>query len=102
MRQFCIALGGVTALFLCVQSAHADLRIQFSEAAPKDRFVVTNQTACEIAAGSITFDLRTSASGLLFDTAPSGPGENVAQPFEIARGWCLDSRIPVSQLFAGW
>ncbi|MFT5485657.1 MAG: hypothetical protein ACI9JL_000155 [Paracoccaceae bacterium] len=85
MRQFGILLGGIAALVLYGQSAHADIAVQFTEAAPKDRFVVTNRTTCEIASGAITIDLSTSTSGLLFDTDPSGPGENVAQPFEIAR-----------------
>jgi hypothetical protein len=94
MRQLGSALGVVAALVLCVQSAHADLTIQFKEAAPKDRVVVKNRTACKIAAGSITFDLRSSASGLFFDTAPSGPGENVAQPFEIARTESVSASFP--------
>jgi len=85
MRLFGIALGVVATFASCVQSANAAVTIYFQEAAPKDRFVVMNQTACEISAGSITLDLRPSASGLMFDTAPSGAGENVAQPFEIAR-----------------
>lgn len=85
MPPFGILLGGVVALVLFVQSAHADIAVRFTESAPKDRFVLTNRAACEIATGSITIDLSTSASGLLFDTDPSGSGENVAQPFEIAR-----------------
>ena len=44
---------------------------------------MSNWSSCEITAGSITFDRSSATSELLFDTEPSRPGENVAQPFEI-------------------
>lgn len=92
MRKFGILLGGIAALVLYGPSAQADIAVQFTEAAPKDRFVIANRSACAIAGGTIAIDLGTSAAGLLFDTDPTGPGENVAQPFEIARA----DRVSVS------
>jgi hypothetical protein len=75
----------VAAIFLCVHSASAEIVISFEESAPKDRFFMSNRSSCDIDAGSITIDLSSSTSELFFDTDPSGPGENVAQPFEIER-----------------
>jgi len=84
VRPSGILLSGIAALVLFSQSAQADIAVRFTEGAPKDRFVVTNAGSCEIAAGSITIDLGTSAAGLIFDTDPTGPGENLAQPLEMA------------------
>ena len=64
----------------------ADLLIQFEEDAPKDRFIITNASACELAAAILELDLRGSQSGLIFDTTQGGAGENVAQPLEVADG----------------
>lgn len=94
MHRLAVLLGGVAALLLSVPSARADIAVRFTEAAPKDRFVVTNRTGCTLAAGSITIDLGPSRAGLLFDTDPSGPGENVAQPVEIARTQSVSASLP--------
>lgn len=91
MRPFGILLGGIAALVLFSPAAQADIAVRFTEGAPKDRFVVTNATACDIATGSITIDLGPSAAGLIFDTDPTGPGENVAQPLELARAENVDA-----------
>jgi hypothetical protein len=85
VRLFGTLLGGVAALVFFIKAVNADIGVRFTEAAPKDRFIFTNRSACEITTGLITIDLSTSKSGLLFDTDSSGPGENVAQAFEIAR-----------------
>lgn len=84
MRPFGILPGCVAALLMFSSPVHADIDVRFTEGAPKDRFVVTNGSTCEIAAGSITIDLSPSTAGLIFDTYPVGPGENVAQPLEMA------------------
>ena len=85
MHPYRILLGGIAALVLFATAARADIAVRFTEAAPKDSFTVTNGTGCDIAAGSITIDLGPAPAGLLFDTDPAGPGENVAQPLELAR-----------------
>lgn len=91
MRPYRILLGGIAALVLFSPASRADIDVRFTESASKDRFVVTNRTACDIAAGSITLDLGGSAAGLIFDTDPTGPGENVAQPLELARAKNVDA-----------
>ena len=85
VHPYRILLGGIAALGLFGTAARADIAVRFTEAAPKDRFVVTNATGCDIAAGAIIIDLGPSSAGLIFDTDPAGPGENVAQPLELAR-----------------
>jgi len=67
--------------------AWADLVVSFEEAAPKDRFVIENQSGCGLKNLTLTLDLRASEAGLLFDTTPGGAGINVAQPFEVASGF---------------
>lgn len=94
MRKVLSSLIGAAALLLMSESVHADVIVRFHEAAPKDKFVISNRSNCKLADGSMIFDLRPTTAGLLFDTAPSGPGENVAQPFEIARS----SGVTVSSL----
>lgn len=69
------------------------LSIQFSEAAPKDIFIIEN-----VSAGSsvtqLTLDLGSSYGNMLFDTAVGGIGQNVAQPFERRSGSALLSTNP--------
>lgn len=72
-------------LFLAITgAAHADVTVRFEEDAPKDRFVITNQSNCTFGRGKLIIDLSPSSRGLLFDTLRGGDGENVAQPVEIA------------------
>ena len=83
LYQLKYIFGAAAAFFLYVHSASAEIMISFEESAPKDSFFVSNRSSCEITVGSITFDLSSATSELLFDTEQYGPGENVAQPFEI-------------------
>lgn len=94
MRRYITAVLIIPALTLSVQASQAEFSVEFREAAPKDRFILKNKTACELRHGAITFDLRPTSSGLLFDTVPAGAGENVAQPFEIARAERVDATVP--------
>lgn len=72
-------------LFLA-QPAYADLSAQFDEGAPKDRFTFTNIGACAITNATLTLDLSTSDSGLIFDVTDQGAGVEVFQPFELIKG----------------
>jgi len=76
------------ALFVLVgaTAAHADLRVNFYEGAPKDRFRIENASDCTLAASSITLDLSTSTAGLIFDVTDAGAGVEVFQPFEVVEG----------------
>lgn len=62
------------------------LNVQFEESAPKDRFIIVNQTQCTLDDMRLVIDLENSAAGLLFDTQSGGAGVNVYQPLEIAVG----------------
>jgi hypothetical protein len=86
VRKFTLGLTLTAAAILTIITApaDADLLVRFEEAAPKDRFVVTNDTRCTFAPGVLVISLESSPRGLLFDTVRGGAGENVAQPLEIA------------------
>lgn len=73
-------------LLLAAIPAGADVRAVFIEGAPKDRFVISNTSACPTGALEVTIDLAPSAAGLVFDTTPQGAGVNVSQPFELVAG----------------
>ncbi|MEM9344860.1 MAG: aggregation factor core [Pseudomonadota bacterium] len=75
-------------------AAHADLRVNFYEGAPKDRFRIENASHCTLAAASITLDLSTSPAGLIFDVTGAGAGVEVFQPFEIVEGAELLATTP--------
>ena len=79
-----LTLAAAAILTIITAPANADLLVRFEEAAPKDRFVVTNDTGCTFARGVLVISLEPSPRGLLFDTVRGGAGENVAQPLEIA------------------
>lgn len=72
----------------------ADVKVEFLEGAPKDRFVLTNSGSCGLEDMTITIDLSTSASGVIFDVTASGAGVEVFQPFEIVAGENYVGAIP--------
>lgn len=84
-RRVPTAICGAAAAALIATTAPpaaADLRVQFLEGAPRDRFVIHNEGACGLAAPRLTIDLGPSAGGLFFDTDIGGPGSNVTGAFE--------------------
>lgn len=64
----------------------SDLQVRFIEGAPKDRFSISIDGACELDAASITIDLAAAPAGLLFDVTDRGAGVQVYQPFELTAG----------------
>ncbi|MCH2249148.1 MAG: aggregation factor core [Cognatishimia sp.] len=64
----------------------ADIRVEFIEGAPKDRFVFTNFSDCDIGAGVFKIDFTGSDAGLIFDVSGTGAGVEVFQPFELTSG----------------
>jgi len=64
----------------------ADVQIDFIEGAPKDRFVITNTSQCNLANMALVIDLSKSDGRLIFDTTASGAGVEVFQPFEVTEG----------------
>lgn len=82
MKLFSIA----TIACLAASQSHADIHLDFLEGAPKDRFILTNQGACQIESALVKLDLSTSKAGLVFDVTANGSGVEVYQPFEITVG----------------
>lgn len=86
-----LTLAIAATLIFSASAANADLVVRFEEAAPKDRFVVTNNTGCSFDRSVLVIALAHSPRGLLFDTVRGGAGENVAQPLEIAAAENVDA-----------
>ena len=79
-----------TALFASLLTlatpALADITVEFSEGAPKDRFTFTNTSDCALGPATVTLDLATAPAGLIFDVTGEGAGVEVFQPFELVSG----------------
>lgn len=86
------ALALFAASAMLATPALAQVTVSFIEGAPKDRFVIENTGRCELAATILAIDLKTAASGLVFDVTGSGPGVEVFQPFELVSGQDLVQR----------
>ena len=80
---------------LIAGQAQADLQARFLEGAPKDRFVLTNTGDCALPAATVTLDLSTAPSGLIFDVTASGAGVEVFQPFDVEAGADALNGLPV-------
>lgn len=74
--------------------ALADIEVRFIEGAPKDRFVISNQSTCATGPVVVTLDLSTSQSGLIFDVTGAGAGVEVFQPFELASEGSALASVP--------
>jgi len=79
---------------LFASPAAADLTMTFSEGAPKDRFTLRNDGDCTLPALTVTLNIGTAPSGLIFDTTASGAGVQVFQPFELISGAEMLSDTP--------
>lgn len=83
-------------MFTAVSSpALANLKVQFDEGAPKDRFTITNVGSCALGAAKLSIDLSGSPYGLIFDTTNRGAGVQVFQPFELTDGQDRLVALPV-------
>lgn len=71
---------------ISMNSARADIVINFVESAPKDRFVIKNDGECIYENLIVEIDLTDSAGRLIFDTTATGAGFEVFQPFEVREG----------------
>ncbi|MBO9396027.1 aggregation factor core [Shimia sp. R9_2] len=65
--------------------ADTSITARFIEGAPKDRFEISNTSACALVDATVTIDLSGSPAGLIFDVSSSGAGVEVFQPFELQR-----------------
>ncbi|MGO4909337.1 aggregation factor core [Pseudorhodobacter sp. W20_MBD10_FR17] len=80
---------------LCAAPSFADVRVQFLEGAPKDRFIITNEGTCDIGPAKLIIDFAASNAGLIFDVTGAGAGVEVFQPFEVTEGADLLASLPV-------
>ncbi|MCV2401270.1 hypothetical protein OFY17_00085 [Marinomonas sp. C2222] len=71
-------------IFLISSLAQANLDARFIESAPKDRFVLSNTSQCDIQNITANIDLSNSTGKLIFDTTATGAGVEVFQPFEAS------------------
>lgn len=83
-----------TVLALSSTLAVADLRTDFDEGAPKDRFTFSNTSKCIIENAKVTLDLSGSKSGLIFDVTNKGAGVEVFQPLQIVSGATALASVP--------
>lgn len=66
--------------------ANADVVASFEDGAPKDRFAIRYEGACDAGPLDIVIDLSTSVGRLIFDATEKGAGVEVFQPFELTAG----------------
>ncbi len=88
MRKFIRFTSAITLglILLSIQLAQADVQVDFTESAPKDRFTIKNTGSCTLQDLTLIIDLSNSAGKLIFDTTASGAGVEVFQPFEVQEG----------------
>ena len=77
---------GLLTFASMITPAMAEVKVEFLEGAPKDRFVITNTGACDLEATQVSIDLSGSPYGLIFDVTGSGAGVEVFQPLEFTSG----------------
>jgi len=82
-------------LALLASPALADIRVDFDEGAPVDRFTILNTGTCALDAATVTIDLAGSAGRLIFDVTGAGAGIEVFQPFRVVAGGGSLSSLPV-------
>ncbi|MEP0940518.1 MAG: aggregation factor core [Rhizobiaceae bacterium] len=90
MRVF----AGLFTAVILITPAIADVKVQFLEGAPKDRFVITNMGSCDLGTAQVSIDLSGSPYGLIFDVTSSGAGVEVFQPLEFTSGADLLANKP--------
>lgn len=81
-----LALAAAVCLTAVPAVAVADVQVRFIEGAPKDQFVITNESRCAVTTSELIVDLSGSAAGLIFDVAGDGAGVEVFQPFALLAG----------------
>ena len=93
-RSSLFLLCSAIALSCAATSVNAELRANFIEGAPKDRFQITNESGCVLKDAEVLLDLSTSSAGLIFDVTSRGAGVEVFQPLEIVVGSARLAKVP--------
>ncbi|MEP2980319.1 MAG: hypothetical protein ABJO86_12585 [Lentilitoribacter sp.] len=76
----CIGLSTPNAI-AAGDECRLDLNVRFIESAPRDRFVIKNNSTTDVEIVSASFDLSNSQGNLIFDTEDGGTGVEVFQKF---------------------
>lgn len=63
-----------------------DIRVTFSEGAPRDAFLIENKSQSNWELIAVTLDLRSADGGLFFDTTAGGKGSSVYQLYRTEGG----------------
>lgn len=79
------ATAGCISAYTSGAFADTSITARFIEGAPKDRFEISNTSACALVDATVTIDLSGSPAGLIFDVSSSGAGVEAFQPFEVAQ-----------------
>ena len=85
-KSICFVASTLVIFLLSMSLAQANVQVDFTESAPKDRFTIKNTGGCALNDLTLMLDLSNSAGKLIFDTTASGAGVEVFQPFEISKG----------------
>lgn len=85
MKPLTLSLS-ILSTFALSSPTFADLKDEFIEGAPKDRFVMTNIGDCALGNGQFEIDSTGSSAGLIFDVTNEGASVEVFQPFEVTAG----------------
>lgn len=77
-----ITLTALSSSSIASQAANCiHIETQFIEGAPRDRFIVKNQSTNDMSIRALSLSLSTSAGKLIFDTQKGGNGVEVYQQF---------------------
>lgn len=87
-------LGLTLGFVMAAAPALAQVDLKFIEGAPKDRFVLTNQSDCLLDGQDLVLDLRATTGKLIFDVTSAGAGVEVFQPLEMTSGADKLSAVP--------
>ena len=63
-----------------------DIRVTFSEGAPRDAFLIENKSQSDWELIAVTLDLEPAEGGLFFDTTAGGKGSSVYQVYRTEGG----------------
>ena len=92
--QMIAIVGCMIGISSAAANEHTSVVITFNESAPKDRFEVRNDGDCHVKPMQLMIDLAASQGQLIFDSTAFGAGVEVFQPFEVANGRQLVSKLP--------
>lgn len=76
------------------EACGVDIRAQFVESAPRDRFIIENRSTLPADIAALTLDLGPSAGRLIFDTESGGDGVQVFQLYRTEQSDAVLAATP--------